>query len=359
MRSSLVAAVAGIVVLMAALSVSVSVKHFVSTPRLYGWTWDVAYDSHRAVSFEPGSKARTELINDPTISDASVGALSGGTFRINGIGMDGIALDPVKGHLEPNVLEGRSPIGLNEIAIGRKSLQQIHAHIGSTIDVAVVGKPTTPIPMRIVGTAVFPFDDDTSTVGEGLWMSAGALNRLIPEATRDGAAIRFAPGISKAAALQRLKSRFDGDYSEAKAPGGVIDYRRVSQVPLVLAGLLAVLAIGTLAHLLVSSFRRRRRDVAILKVLGFEKRQARGVVMWQAGVFTSVVLAIALPLGVVVGRWTWNVIARYGGFDPAPVVPLGQFGLVCGAALVVALVLALAPARSAARTPPAAVLRTE
>ena len=119
------------------------------------------------------------------------------------------------------------------------------------------------------------------------------------------------------------------------------------------------MAIGTLAHLLVSSFRRRRRDVAILKTLGFEKRQARGVVMWQAGIFTLVVLAIALPLGVVVGRLSWNVVARYGGFDPAPVVPLGQFGLVCGTALVIAIGLSVLPARAAARTPPAVVLRTE
>lgn len=125
----------------------------------------------------------------------------------------------------------------------------------------------------------------------------------------------------------------------------------MSQVPLVLAGVLAVLAFGTLAHLLVSSIRRRRRDIAILKTLGFEKRQARGVILWQAGIFVSVVLAIAVPLGVVVGRLTWNVIAPYGGFDPAPVVPLGRFGLVCLAAMVVALAIALLPARAAARTP--------
>ena len=52
----------------------------------------------------------------------------------------------------------------------------------------------------------------------------------------------FAPGVSKAAAVKRLKSRFEGDFTEPTPPGGVIDYRRVSQVPLVLAGLLVAVA---------------------------------------------------------------------------------------------------------------------
>ena len=363
-RSSLIAAVVGIVVLLGALTVGVSVRHFAQTPHLYGWSWDASFDSGNTVAFEPGTKAMDELVGDPSISDASVGAFGGGTFRVNGVGMEGVSVDPVKGHLEPVVLEGRAATGEDEVVLGRKSLQQVHSHIGSTVSVGVVGKNRT-IRMHVVGVAVFPFDSDTSTIGEGLWMTVGALRRIIPEVTRGEALIRFTPGLDKSAALGSLKSRFkqahfDGEFTTpGDVPGGVRDYRRVSQVPLVLAGLLALLAVGTLAHLLVSSIRRRRRDLAILKSLGFEKGQTRGVVLWQATVFTVVVLAIAMPLGIVVGRWTWNVIARYGGFASAPVVPLDQFGIACGATLVVALGLALLPARAAARTPPAVVLRTE
>ena len=357
-RSSVTAAVVGVVVLLAALSVGVSVKHFVATPRLYGWNWDVTYDSGHVVSFDPASQALNDLVADPAISDASVGGIGGATFRLNGIGMDGITLNPVKGHLEPTILQGRSPAGVDEVAVGRKSLQQAHARIGSMVSVGVVGEART-LRMRVVGVAVFPFDDDTSTVGEGLWMTADALRRIIPGVPLDSAVVRFAPGVSKSTALKHLHERFEGDFATANAPGGVKDYKRVSEVPLVLAGLLALLASGTVAHLLTSSLRRRRRDLAILKTLGFEKRQARGVVIWQAAVFTVLVLLIAVPLGLIAGRLTWNVIARYGGFAPAPVVPAGQYGIVCGAALLIAGLLALLPARAAARTPPAVVLRTE
>ena len=360
-RSSIAAAVIGIVVLLAALSVGVSVKHFAATPRLYGWNWDVVYDSQNAFSFDPGSKELNDLVNDPAISDASVGGYTGATFRLNGIGMDGIALDPVKGHLEPTRLEGRVPTGSDEVAVGRKSLQEAHAHIGSTVKVGIVGQPESKtLSMRVVGVSVFPFDDDTSTVGEGLWMTAAAAKRILPpEVPLSSAVIRFAPGISKTAALKKLKARFEGYFETAQTPGGVKDYKRVSLVPFVLAGVLAALALGTVAHLLLSSIRRRRRDLAILKTIGFEKSQARGAVMWQAGIFMLVVLAIAVPLGFVVGRWTWNVIAGYGGFASAPVVSFVQVGIVCGAALLIAAALAVLPARAAARTPPAVVLRTE
>ena len=67
----------------------------------------------------------------------------------------------------------------------------------------------------------------------------------------------------------------------------------------------------------------------------------------------------ALPLGVVAGRWIWNVIAGYGGFSSEPVVSVSEFAIVSGAALAVALTIAIWPARAAARTPPAVVLRTE
>jgi ABC-type lipoprotein release transport system permease subunit len=122
---------------------------------------------------------------------------------------------------------------------------------------------------------------------------------------------------------------------------------------------LAALAAVTLAHMLTSSIRRRRRDLAILKTLGLGTGQLRAAVAWQATVFTPTALVIAVPLGVVAGRWLWNVIARYGGFAPAAIVPAAEFGIVCGGSLLVAALIAAWPARAAAKTEPALVLRTE
>jgi ABC-type lipoprotein release transport system permease subunit len=358
-RSSLTAAVAAIVAILTALTVAASVRHLAVTPRLYGQTWDATIDDqNRTISFDPGSKDLDDLTSNPSISDAVVGIFQGAIYRINGVAMDGVAFDAAKGDLEPVILEGRSPKGADEVLVGRKSLEETKARIGSTVTVGIVSLQKT-VPMRVVGITVLPFDDDTSTIGEGLWVTRAGLRQIIGYVPSSSALVRFASGVSRATAVAKLGKRFPGAVSTSDVPNGVRNYRRLSQLPLVLAGLLAALAAGTLAHMLISSIRRRRRDLAILKTLGFARGQIRDAVTWQAAIFTLVAVAIAAPLSIVVGRWTWNVIARYGGFAAATILPPLQFAIVAAGAVAVGLIVAVWPARAAARTPAAVVLRTE
>jgi len=73
-----------------------------------------------------------------------------------------------------------------------------------------------------------------------------------------------------------------------------VDLGRVGGLPSVIAALLALMAIATLAHALFSSARRRRRELAILKVLGYRRRQVSAAIAWQA----MVVAAIGIAVGV-------------------------------------------------------------
>ena len=52
---------------------------------------------------------------------------------------------------------------------------------------------------------------------------------------------------------------------------------------------------------LVSSLRRRRRELAVLKTLGFSRRQVRATVAWQASTVAAVGLVVGIPLGLLVG----------------------------------------------------------
>jgi predicted lysophospholipase L1 biosynthesis ABC-type transport system permease subunit len=122
---------------------------------------------------------------------------------------------------------------------------------------------------------------------------------------------------------------------------------------------LALMAVGTLAHTLVSSTRRRRRDLAILKTLGFARPQLRGTVAWQATTLLAIALLIGLPTGIAGGRWGWRVFAGQLGVLPDPVVPLAAILLAVPGALVLANLVAALPGRAAARTQPATVLRSE
>jgi len=358
-RTSLTASVTGIVALLAALIVGASLQHLLVTPALYGWNWDATLSGE----FTPGSRDLRDLTNDPTVAAISVGTGGeGGVFQVGPLEssatMSGVGVDTVKGTIGPTLLSGRAPRGDGEIALGTKSMQAIHARLNSVVPVEIVGFGRS-IKLRVVGEVVLPFDDDTSSVGEGMWTTASAVGKLGPGVPTDMAIVRFKPGIEPIAAIKRLKMRFPGDALNLIKPRTLRSFGRMSNLPVALAAMLAALAAGTLAHMLTTSIRRRRRDLAILKTIGFSRGQVRSAVGWQAMVFVAVALAISVPIGVVAGRWTWQLIARYGGFAAEPTVPAAQISAVALSALVAAALLATLPARSAARTPPALVLRTE
>jgi ABC-type antimicrobial peptide transport system permease subunit len=77
-----------------------------------------------------------------------------------------------------------------------------------------------------------------------------------------------------------------------------VNFGRAESTPRPIAGVLAALAFGSLAHVLVSTVRRRRRDLAVLKALGFTRRQVMMTVAVQATVVLGIALLIAVPLGI-------------------------------------------------------------
>jgi putative ABC transport system permease protein len=133
----------------------------------------------------------------------------------------------------------------------------------------------------------------------------------------------------------------------------------VRSTPLALAAVLALLAVATVAHALVTAVRRRRRDLALLKTLGFTRRQVSAAVAWQATTFGLVALVIGVPVGVVVGRWAWTALADNLGTVAQPIVPVVALVLAAPLVLMIANAVAFVPGRIAARLRPAAVLRSE
>ena len=142
-------------------------------------------------------------------------------------------------------------------------------------------------------------------------------------------------------------------------PGDIRTYSRVRSTPLFLAGLLALLGAGVLTHLLVTSIRGRRRDLAILKSLGFVRRQVWTTVAWQASCVAIVSLVVGVPVGIAAGRWAWSAFAGSVGVVPEPAIPFLAAVLVVPITLVAANLVAALPAGAAGRVRAASVLRTE
>ena len=113
-----------------------------------------------------------------------------------------------------------------------------------------------------------------------------------------------------------------------------------------------------MALTLIASVRRRRRDLALLKTLGFTTRQLAATIAWQASVIAVIAVIIGLPVGIAAGRQLWTLFARSIDAVPQPTVPASLF-LVAVGVLVLANLVAAIPAHLAARTPAALALRAE
>jgi ABC-type lipoprotein release transport system permease subunit len=130
-------------------------------------------------------------------------------------------------------------------------------------------------------------------------------------------------------------------------------------VPVILAGGVAAGTVVALGLTLIASVRRRRRDLALLKTLGFTRRQLAATIAWQSTVVALVGLVIGVPLGIAAGRWLWILFARQLSAVADPVIPAVSVALAALAALILANLVAALPGRRAARTPAALLLRAE
>jgi ABC-type antimicrobial peptide transport system permease subunit len=120
-----------------------------------------------------------------------------------------------------------------------------------------------------------------------------------------------------------------------------------------------VLAVATLAHVLLTGVRRRRRDLAVLKALGFTRWEVLRTVAWEASALAAAAVLVGIPLGVIAGRLSWALFAGAAGIGDHATVNVPLVLLAVPATLLLANVIAAWPGWAAARLRPAQVLRTE
>jgi len=165
--------------------------------------------------------------------------------------------------------------------------------------------------------------------------------------------------LDKAREVAALRTAANLLVSVPTEPTDVANFGQVRRLPAILAGLLAVMAAITIAHLLITAIRRRRRELAVLRALGLVPRQVSWAIAWQATTVVGVAAVIGLPLGLAVGRTAWAVVAGQIGVAVRPTVPVPLVLSLIPAALLVANLVAAGPAMAAARIRLAPVLRSE
>jgi hypothetical protein len=381
-RSALSATVLAVIVVMATLTFGGSLSALVSRPPLYGWNWSYALASAYGPSAVPQRQVDDVLRATPGV--AGWATVSIVTATVDGQAVPLLLGDP-GASVAPPVLSGQAMAARDQIVLGPGTLAALHQHVGGTVLLTLAG-PGLRIQdrLRIVGTATMPTvgmsDVLHTSMGTGALVSAQVLGPLAAscEGPPGMTFVRLRPDLS-ASAGQALMRRVTAGVNQRLAaaptsdscrgnvlavlpvqhPAEIANYAALSAAPSLLAAALAAGAVAALFLTLFASVRRRRHDLAVLKTIGFTRRQLAATVAWQATVAAIVGSVVGIPLGSALGRWLWTAFARQIYAVPQPVVPVASVVLLPLCALVLVNLVAALPGRSAARTPAALALRAE
>src|SRR5207245_1485596 len=111
-------------------------------------------------------------------------------------------------------------------------------------------------------------------------------------------------------------------------PAEIVNYRSMGSTPALLGVALALGAVTALALTLIASVRRRRRDLALLKSMGFTRRQLTATVAWQSSVAVIIGIVVGVPLGILAGREVWDLFANQLHVVAQPIVPTLRIVLI-------------------------------
>ena len=372
-RSAILGTVLAVTVLVTTLTFGASLDGLVSRPPLYGWNWNYAIMAGFAGAEDlPAYQTASFLNRDPDIQAWS------GVFII-GANLDGQSVAMLTerpgARVAPPILSGHSLSKSDEVVLGSTTLAELHKHVGDTVTLSNgVSKPST---LLIVGTATMPAIEDGLGMGSGAWVATSDFPTSLlnlqdaPIFGPNAILVRTRPGVTAAAAhrsLEKVNREINAVPKDGGLAGGVVkvlrpveivNFHSMGTTPTVFSACLALGAIAALGFTLGASVRRRRRDLALLKALGFTQRQLASSIASQATVAAVFGAVFGIPIGIFIGRQLWFIFARSIDAVPDPSIPVWSIVFVGVGTILFANVVAAIPGRIAARTSTALVLRTE
>ena len=370
--SALLGTVLAVVALCGTAVFGTSLSHLTSTPRLYGDPFDLNISN-------PGSNGAP----DPALLKSLMhnGAVTGITrgialpaITINNVTVGAIAGTAIKGPLLISTVKGHVPEAPGQVGLGVTTLHQVGGRLGSTVRVTVMspsGQRRT-VPFRIVSLVSLPVLGNAVSLGSGAiftlrgYEDAACTGSPRPAPCRDAVAhdtnggmlVQFVSGPRKQANINYYSDHYKSIVALAVTPTSLVNFGEAVNFPLIFGAILAVFGAATLLHLLVVSVSRRRRDVGLLKAVGFVNSQVASTVLWQSTTLAVIGIIVGVPLGVLVGKAVWTAFANNLGVIPVSVVPGGLIALLAASVLVAANVIAVVPALAATRSKAADLLRT-
>ncbi len=341
-RPALLGVVAGILGIVGALTFRSGLDGTVDDATRFGQTLTmIGFISEGAPP--PGSAhALRVAARDPDI--AVLDDMRIDVFPVNGRPVSTFSLNPLKGQVDVVSLVGRAPAANNEISLGPLTAQALNVRSGSRVNVA--GRS-----MTVSGITLVPVDSHNG-YSDGAWLSERAFDQIQPDLAKDKfheVRFTFRRGVDQKSALKRLPPGLGpggiGPVSSFATIDEQVELRSVQLQPLLLGGFLVLLALGAVGHGLVTVVGQRRREVAVLRTFGLTRRQTRAAVAVQASVLATVGLVFGIPLGIIVGRSAWRLLAQATPVLYVAPVPVLAVVMLVPAAVLTTNLLAAIPAR--------------
>lgn len=365
-------AATAVIAFIASVTIGASIDHMARSARDQGWNWDAVVGNINDQVDREADGGRL-LAQNPAISEYSAIAIIAGADQGTAV-IDGhtvnslLAIDPMRGSVHPPLVRGRPPQADDEIVLASGTMHDLHRDIGDTVHIPT---PQGDRALRVVGEMIAPAFGGVLTdgAGDGGWISGSVVHEIqaTESPTENGPpptafvlfAVRYAPGVRPGDAYASLRRDFGRTVLTWLPSTDAINLQSVDRLPVLLAALIAVIGIVTIANTLVASARLRRRDLAVLKTVGLERRQIAATVAWHATSMILVALVVGVPVGLRAGTWIWSLMADGINSPTNAVVPVLTVAAVPVVAIAVTLVTAAAPAWATAQLDAAEVLRSD
>ncbi|MFF1712302.1 FtsX-like permease family protein [Streptomyces sp. NPDC058268] len=250
---------------------------------------------------------------------------------------------------EHTIVKGRAPKAAGEIVAGPAFLTQRGLKIGDRTTLELNGK-------KITATVVGQVIEGNARALEATW---DTLTHLAPNAHATEYTVRLAPDADARAYAEAAGKLDPAVHASVLDPGNagtatVIAFSTVFTVLLTL-----VSSLGVFNTVLLNT-RERRRDLGMLKSIGMTPRQVILMTVTSVAGLGAVGALLGIPLGIAAHRL---VVDNVGVVDfpeyMKDVWHAPQLAAMLLAGVTIAVLGALIPARTAARTTIAAVLHTE
>jgi len=368
--SALLGTVLAVMALCGTAVFGASLSHLTATPTLYGDGFQLNFTD--PTGGRPDPVLLRSLEHDKAVNGITEGIAT--EISVNQVAVGAIAGTAVRGPLLLSTVSGHLPIADDQIGLGGTTMRQVGARVGSLVRVTVSspsGARRTSR-FRVVSQESFPVLGGAVGLGSGAVLTttgyedtvcprrsgrAACIVAALATTNGGGMLVRVVPGARGEVAINHYLDSYRSTTVLANTPTSLVNFGEAVNFPLIFGAMLAVVGAATLTHLLVVSVARRRREIGLLKVLGFVKRQVALAIAWQATTLALIGIIVGVPLGVVVGRAIWKAFANNLGAVPVSVVPIWLLGVLAAGVIVVANLLAIGPALVATRSKPARLLQ--